>query len=184
MVNNTYIDNTIFECPSADKRTHTVATKLAQIGDDDQQQYGYGMSARIQDLPNVPATADHGIRSYPKNASRIHNVAETCLLIDNIGAWSGTIFAGGDQQLIRLQAALPRHSRRDTFKGRSDYDNNSIATTLNDNGTLNVLYADYHAAPVPFSSIPKSIAVDPAEDTDPAADTRWWQFWCGTVVLR
>lgn len=184
IVDNTFIAGTIFECPSADRRVNTVINKHAAIGNEDQQQFSYGMSARIHDRPNDSDSASNSLRHHYKNVNKVRNPAATSLLIDNIGAWSGTAFVGGDSQLVRLQAATLRHSGRGTVKASHSYDKTTIGSTRSDKSRTNVLFADYHAETVAWADVPKSVAEGAAIDTDPEANGRWWQFWCGTVVEK
>ena len=177
---NTFIEDTIFECPSADKTASGVNFMSGFISWDDQQQWSYGMSARLNDV-KLPAGIAHGdvngTRNKHKNVAKVKNSALTCLLIDNIGAWSGTINDDDDDaQWVRLRGALRRHSSK---KGQlfDQYTSANINTAARraEQGTLNVLYADYHAAPISYFDIPKAVSVNGAN-----AKREFFQFWCGT----
>jgi prepilin-type N-terminal cleavage/methylation domain-containing protein len=182
---NAWIQGTIFECPASNERFDTLDSAAYQaIGPADQQQWSYGMSARLNDqqLPNGSSDAAHavynGTKNNYKNVSQIHGFDRTCLLIDNVGAWSGTILEGNspsqDDMEIRLYAALYRHTARPP-QHAAPFTPATIQQTNGDQGTLNVLYADYHAAPVNYADIPKAEYIGGAN-----ANRAFFQFWCGT----
>ncbi len=182
--NNLWLHGTAFECPAADGRFDAVdPTALITVGPTDQQQWGYGMSARLNDvqLPNASPNSAHaaynGTKNNYKNASQIRGPAKTCLLIDNVGAWAGTIYEGTapsqDAMQIRLYAALYRHAVRPP-KMQGPFTAATIQQTNAEQGTLNVLYADYHAAAVNYSDIPKAEYIG-----GPSANRAFFQFWCG-----
>lgn len=178
ITNNAFIAGSVFECPAADRKTNAVNFKNAQIGDRDHQQFSYGMSARLTDAPNV---TDEGSRAFPKLSTKVRNSAATRLLIDNVGAWSGTLTTGSpprDSQWVRLQAAVFRHSRTGEFK-LGFFNNSNLDDIRNDAGRVNVLYADYHAEPVRYRDVPKS-----EQPTIARAPRAWWQFWSGLVPDR
>jgi prepilin-type N-terminal cleavage/methylation domain-containing protein len=180
-LNNLFIHNTVFECPAANGRFDTTDPMI--VGPADQQQWGYGMSARLNDmqLPNGSSDAAHdvynGTKNDFKNLGMIRNSSQTCLLIDNVGAWAGTIYEGTtsaeDEMQIRLYAALYRHTSR-PLAHTGPFTPASIQQTNNDAGYLNVLYADYHAAPVNYADIPKAEYIGGTN-----ANRAFFQFWCG-----
>jgi len=181
--NNTFIQNTIFECPSAEEQTAGLNYIDSAIGGNDQQQWGYGMSSRLNDvsLPSTATNADHngynGTKQCYKNVAKIHGAELTCLLIDNVGAWAGTINDDGDDaQWVRLRAAVRRHTPSGVILG-GQYTNSTINTAAAraEKGTLNVLYADYHAASKSYIDIPKAVSIS-GNNATPA----FFQFWCGT----
>ena len=181
--NNAFIHGTVFECPAANDRFDVSDPMI--VGAADQQQWGYGMSARLNDvqLPNASPDSAHeaynGTKQDYKNVSMIMNSSQTCLLIDNVGAWAGTILEGTapnqDEMQIRLYAALYRHSNKRP-KHDGPFTSASIQQTNLDQGYLNVLYADYHAAPINHIAIPKSEYIGGAN-----ADRAFFQFWCGNI---
>ena len=148
---NAFVRGTIFECPSA--RGNVPASQVSWVLADDHNHVSYGMSARINDP--IDATVDG--RNQFKYPGQIRNSSETCVVLDNVGPWAGTLTTDNpyngpkqpnkDNQLLRLQAAAYRHR-----------------------GRINVLFADYHAAPLAYESIPKL-----------RSDDDWWQFWAGHV---
>jgi prepilin-type N-terminal cleavage/methylation domain-containing protein len=180
-VNDAFIQHSAFECPAAFQRFDV--TDPMTIGAADQQQWGYGMSARLNDvqLPNGSPDSAHaaynGTKNNFKNLAKIQNSALTCLLIDNVGAWAGTIAEGAapsqDEMQIRLYAAIYRHTSK-MPKHQGPYTAASIQQTNLDQGYLNVLYADYHAVPVNYKDIPKAEYIGGAN-----ADRAFFQFWCG-----
>jgi prepilin-type N-terminal cleavage/methylation domain-containing protein len=184
--NNAFIDNSVFECPAANGRFDTLdpSSLMYGVGSADEQQWGYGMSARLNDqqLPNGSPDSAHevynGTKNDYKNVSRILNTSLTCLLIDNVGAWAGTIFEGTapqqDAMQIRLYAALYRHTAT-PLAHSGPFTAATIQQTNNDQGYLNVLYADYHAAPIDYQSIPKAEYIGGTN-----ANRTFFQFWCGT----
>ena len=150
---------------------------------DDEQQWGYGMSARLNDqqLPDGSPDSAHalynGTKNNYKNVSQIQNTALTCLLIDNVGAWSGTILEGSNSQQddmqIRLYAALYRHTAK-PLAHSAPFTPATIQQTNLDQGFLNVLYADYHAEPMNYHDIPKAEYIGGTN-----ANRSFFQFWCG-----
>ncbi len=187
---NTFIANSIFECPAAEQRLMNVSYMTPYIDSTDEQQFGYGMSSHLCDRYLGPGAtgADHnaidGTRGYPKNVATIQNTALTCLLIDNVGAFAGTVNDGTapnvDAQWARLQAALYRHSPPNTVSTQQ-YNSttiNTAASRAQKNQFLNVLYGDYHAVPVSYFDIPKAADIQGTNATAP-----FYQFWCGSVCV-
>jgi prepilin-type N-terminal cleavage/methylation domain-containing protein/prepilin-type processing-associated H-X9-DG protein len=112
----------------------------------------YGMSARLNDDQGDEGTDGRNKFKYPAQA---RSASETALLMDDVRSWSGTNVTANpppsDNQLLRLQKASLRHDRK-----------------------INVLYVDYHAAPVAYADLPtkKKIGAE--------VNNEWWRFWTGT----
>jgi prepilin-type N-terminal cleavage/methylation domain-containing protein len=179
--NNTFIPNTIFQCPAANGRFDTIDPMI--VGPADEQQWSYGMSSRLNDVQMAAGSTDaqhsfyNGTKNNFKNVAQIRNSAQTCLLIDNVGAWAGTIIEGSttpqDDMQIRLYAALYRHTPT-PLAHTGPFTPSTILQTNSDPGTLNVLYADYHAQPINYRDIPKAENI-----AGPDANRAFFQFWCG-----
>jgi prepilin-type N-terminal cleavage/methylation domain-containing protein len=192
VTDNTFIANSIFECPAADQRMSNISymTPITEIDATDQQQFSYGMSSRLCDMylgaaaTNAAHVAINGDKNCFKNVAKIQNTSLTCLLIDSVGSWAGTINDGSapnvDSQWARLQAALYRHSPPNTVSTQqySSTTINTAASRAQKNQFLNVLYADYHAAPISYFDIPKAVDINGANATAP-----FYQFWCGSVCV-
>jgi type II secretory pathway pseudopilin PulG len=183
-INNTFVQNSVFQCPAAAEQTAGLSQLTIYITDADQQQRSYGMSARLNDVQSPPGgdhTVVNGVREAFKSASKVHNPSQTCLLIDNVGFWSGTITDGTqDSQWVRLRAAVRRHTPSGAMLN-NQYTLSTINTAAAraEKGTLNVLYADYHATPKSYIDIPKAVDI-----TGSNATAAFFQFWCGNTASK
>jgi prepilin-type N-terminal cleavage/methylation domain-containing protein len=154
---NGWARGTVFECPAGRALNDT----------DDSSVQGYGMSARI----NNDATQTDNDRSGWKSSTYLFNSANVLLVSDNTMRWTG-VWGSNDnfsnsvptQQKWTNQyqcwyAALPRHHNR-----------------------LNVLYADYHAAPRNLKDIPVDFNAAGTTKVDANITAPgFFQFWYGTV---
>ncbi len=69
--------------------------------------------------------------------------------------------------------------RQPTAKKTGPYTAATIQQTHAEQGTLNVLYADYHAVPIDYGNIPKAEYI-----AGHNADRPCFQSWCGNDRTR
>jgi type II secretory pathway pseudopilin PulG len=107
LTNNTYIADTVFECPSARDVWRT--TDMIDIS--------YAMSARLND--EVGSGDDDSGRGNFKRISKIKGSAQTAVIFDSEGPWGGTLTganpAGWQSQRFRLQKGSLRHNKHVNF---------------------------------------------------------------------
>src|SRR5207237_705019 len=100
---NTYLLDTVFECPSARELWAS----------DDAIELSYGMSCRLND---EKGDEDTDGRNQFKFGTSVKSASETALLMDDVNAWSGTNVTASpppsDNQLLRVQKASLRHNKK------------------------------------------------------------------------
>lgn len=160
-VKDGWAKGTVFECPAARMLDDT----------DDESLLGYGLSARIN---NDVGQSDND-RAGWKSSTYLFNAANVILVSDNTMPYTG-VWGNGDnfgssvptQQLWTNQyecwyKALKRHSSGPVQR-------------------LNVLYADYHAAPRNLKDFPLDFNTSGNTKTDANITAPgFFQFWYGTV---
>lgn len=154
----TYLQRTVFTCPSA------VTTWDGVTASD----ISYGMSAQLTAIRNGPANS--GGRNNYKKVTKLRKPAETAAIVDTNMPWAGTFvnptsqFANAetwqitwyDQSLHLQKAAKVRHRNK-----------------------INVLWVDGHVTPVPYAQIPQP--PEPRDSTTlSVASPLYYRFWSGT----
>jgi prepilin-type N-terminal cleavage/methylation domain-containing protein len=160
-VKNRWARGTVFECPAA----------RAQNDTDDSSILGYGFSARI----NNDVGQSDSDRGDWKSSTKVFNSANVLLVSDNTMPYTG-VWGNGDQ----FSASVPSQQLWSNqyecwFKALKRHSTGPVQR-------INILYADYHAAPRNLKDIP--VDFNAAGNTKVDANItnpNFFRFWYGTV---